>query len=138
MDIDIFSVLLFLLQPLPPQQQLLLRPSRKTMDAKKKTVETTRTKTRSMTVATRTTTIGMTTKTVPTVNTSARDTRTIVPFLKRSRRSKRRIGIGATVIRITITTEARPEVTLRAKQVYRHRPRERGMTKTAPTTAAAR
>src|ERR1700676_2600788 len=100
MDIDIFSVSLFLPQPLLPPQQFPLRQSHKIMDAKRKTIETAKTKTRSTTVATRTITIGMPTKTVPTVSTSAINTKNIAPLLKRNRKSKPRIGIGVTVIQI--------------------------------------
>jgi hypothetical protein len=59
-----------------------------------------------MTVPTRTTAIRMTTKIVPIVSISARDTESIGPLLTRDTRSKGRIGIGAAVIRITITTDA--------------------------------
>jgi hypothetical protein len=59
-----------------------------------------------MTVPTRTTAIGMTTKIVPIVSTSARDMENIRPLLTRDTRSKGRIGIGAAVIRIMITTGA--------------------------------
>jgi hypothetical protein len=59
-----------------------------------------------MTVPTRTTAIGTTTKIAPFVSTSARDLESIGPLLMRDTRSKGRIGIGATVIRIMITTDS--------------------------------
>lgn len=99
--IDIFSVSLFLPQLLLPPQQFPLRQSRRTMDAKKTTIETIKITTESTTIATRTITIGMATKTVPTVNIWARDTKIIGPLLRRNRKSKPRIGIGVTVIQIT-------------------------------------
>jgi hypothetical protein len=74
------------------------------MDAKKKSIETIRITTGSMTEATRTTIIGMTTKIVPTVSTSAISTRSIALLPNLNRENKPRIGIGVTVIQIT--TEA--------------------------------
>ena len=103
------------------------------MDAKEKTIETIKTETGCTTVATMTITIGMTTKTVPTVNTWARNTRTIVPFLKRSGRSKRRIGTGVTAIRIMRTTEASQSVT-QAQRKSVSPTRERGMNTPSPAT----
>jgi hypothetical protein len=96
-DIDIFSVSLFRPQPLSPQRQFARRQSRETMDAKKKTqeVETIKTKTGYVTVATRII-IGMPTKTIPTVNIAGINTRNIVPLLKRNRESNPRIEIGVT------------------------------------------
>src|ERR1700694_1449718 len=102
----ICSVSLCLPQPLLPPQRYALLPDNKTTDDRKKTAEMTKTGIGSTTVTTRTITIGTTAKTMPIADISRSATETTDPLLKQNRGIKGRIGTGATVIQIVITTTA--------------------------------
>jgi len=81
----------------------MLRASRKTTDVKKKVIETIRTAIGSTTVITRTITIGTITKIVLIAGISRSITESTGPLLRLGRRSRGHTGIGAIVIRTTIT-----------------------------------